>query len=224
VSEQPQSAGDPIPPRCKLIEVHVNELKQLFNAMDPSPFRERDLDPNAEEFIVGWAREIPRDTMLGLLVHLDRRAGMPGESAELRDAVHEFFTQRAQVARQRLRQLLKRGRTSLVIGLWVLAILVFLGELIAESMRGQRLGELIRESLLIGGWVAMWRPLEIFLYDWWPIQREALLHDRLAAMPVRIMYEGDASPEAWRFDWPAVAPNDKPRREEAMREKQIKPA
>ena len=32
-----------------------------------------------------------------------------------------------------------------------------------------RFADVIRESLLIGGWVAMWRPLEVFLYDWWPI-------------------------------------------------------
>ena len=49
------SAGDPIPPKCSVIEVHVGELKQLFNAIDPSPFRDKDLDPKAEEFIVGWA-------------------------------------------------------------------------------------------------------------------------------------------------------------------------
>ena len=51
-----QSAGDPLPEKCVVIEVRVGELKQLFNAMDPSPFREKDLDPSAEEFIVGWAR------------------------------------------------------------------------------------------------------------------------------------------------------------------------
>jgi len=28
----------------------------------------------------------------------------------------------------------------------------------------------VRESLLVGGAVAPWRPLEIFLYDWWPIR------------------------------------------------------
>jgi len=43
------SAGDPIPPRCYVIEVHVGELKQLFNSIDPSPFRNKDLDPKAEE-------------------------------------------------------------------------------------------------------------------------------------------------------------------------------
>jgi hypothetical protein len=48
-------------------------------------------------------------------------------------------------------------------------------------MKGSRIGEIVRESLTIGGWVSMWRPLEIFLYDWWRVRREARLSDRLAA-------------------------------------------
>jgi hypothetical protein len=48
--------------------------------------------------------------------------------------------------------------------------------------------EVLHESLSIGGWVAMWRPLEIFLYDWWPIRAEARRFDRLAVMPVRLSY------------------------------------
>jgi len=50
-----ESAGDALPPGCEVIAVHLAELKQLFNAMDPSPFREKDLSPSAEQFIVGWA-------------------------------------------------------------------------------------------------------------------------------------------------------------------------
>jgi hypothetical protein len=85
------SAGDPLPANCELIEVHVSELKQLFNAIDPSPFRERDLDPNAEEFIADWAREASPSATLGLAVHLDRPAGLPNEATELREAIHEFL-------------------------------------------------------------------------------------------------------------------------------------
>ena len=43
-----------------------------------------------------------------------------------------------------------------------------------------------RISLVIGGWVALWRPMENFLYEWWPIHRDARLSDRLAAMPVTL--------------------------------------
>jgi len=77
------TAGDPIPPKCSVIEVHVGELKQLFNAIDPSPFRDKDLDPKAEEFIVGWAKELPRDATLALVIDLDREAGLPDEAAVL---------------------------------------------------------------------------------------------------------------------------------------------
>jgi hypothetical protein len=73
------------------------------------------------------------------------------------------------------------------------------------------MGEVLRESLLIGGWVAMWRPLEVFLYDWWPIRAEARLYDRLAAMPVRLTYAADAPAEAWRSDWPASPAGARPR-------------
>lgn len=38
------------------------------------------------------------------------------------------------------------------------------------------------------GWVAMWRPLEVFLYQWWPIRADIRLFERLGRMPVRIEY------------------------------------
>lgn len=200
------SAGDPIPQRCSVIEVHVGELKQLFNSIDPSPFRQRDLDREAEEFIVGWAKDLPRDVPLALVVDLDREAGLPDEAAVLRDAIHEFFRQRAEAYRRRLRELLRRGRTSLLIGLTVLAAAIALGDFLATLMKASRIGEIVRESLIIGGWVSMWRPLEIFLYDWWPVRSEAQLSDRLAAMPVRIRYLNATSPDAWKADWPVAAP------------------
>jgi hypothetical protein len=199
-------AGDPIPPKCYVIEVHVGELKQIFNAIDPSPFRDKDLDPKAEEFIVGWAKELPRDAALALVVDLDRKAGLPDEAAVLRDAIHEFFTQRAQAYGQRLRELFRVGRTSLVIGLVALTSAIALGDFLAVLMKGSRIGEILRESLTIGGWVSMWRPLEIFLYDWWPIRSETRLSERLAAMPVRIRYANTTGPDAWKEDWPAVSP------------------
>lgn len=209
------SAGDAIPGNCVVIEVHVAELKQLFNAIDPSPFNDKDLDPAAEEFIVGWSQEAPRDAPLGLMVHLDRPAGLPDEAAVLRDAIHEFFGRRSQAARRRLRHLFRRGRTSLVIALAFLAASIGAGDLVASWMEGSGVAEVVREGFLIGGWVAMWRPLEVFLYDWWPIRAEARLFDRLAAMPVRIRYTAGIPSEAWRRDWPAVAPGAGQRSQEA---------
>ena len=205
MNTSPSSAGDPLPANCELIEVHVSELKQLFNAIDPSPFRERDLDPNAEEFIAGWAREASPSATLALAVHLDRPAGPPNEPTELREAVHEFFRHRAELSRRRLQELFRRGRTSLAIGVCVLGVSLAAGNLVGRFF-SNHIAEILKESLLIGGWVAMWKPMEIFLYDWWPIRTEAALADRLSLMGVRIWYNDDGSPDGWRRDWPAASP------------------
>lgn len=182
-----RSNGDELPKNCALIEVHVGDLKQLFNSLDPTPFRERDLDPRAEEFIAGWASELHADVPLALIVHVDRQAATPAEVAILKDAIREFFKQRAVVTRRRLRQLFRVGRTSLMIGVAALALSIALGDLLANMLSGTNFGGVIRESLLIGGWVAMWRPLEVFLYDWWPIRAEARMFDRLSDMRVRVV-------------------------------------
>ena len=57
----------------------------------------------------------------------------------------------------------------------------------------------------------MWRPLEVFLYDWWPIRADGRLLQRLSTMPVRIEYKEAAPADAWRSDWPEVAPAEVPR-------------
>jgi hypothetical protein len=185
------SVGDEIPPDCELIEVHVSELRQLFNPIDPSPPREKDLDSRAEEFIVAWARAAKRDAHLALQIDIDT-PGRPDEAATVRDAVHEFFRQRSLSASRRLSQLFRIGRTSLLIGIAFLAVAVTAAGLIDRSFGHTTAGALLRESMVIGGWVALWRPLEIFLYDWWPILAERQLNDRLSAMPVRTTFRAGA--------------------------------
>ncbi len=175
------------PPGCVLIEVHVSELQQLFNSLDPTPFRTRDLDPKAEEFIADWARDVQGDAPLGLVVHVDGAAPEPPQRIEIvQNAVREYFSARAATTRRQLRLLFRRGRISLIIGLVFLSASVISGDLVAAMLEQTRFAGVARESLLIGGWVAMWRPLEVFLYDWWPVRAEARLFDRLSAMTVRV--------------------------------------
>src|SRR6185503_16328191 len=135
----------------------------------------------------GWAREISPDQPLGLAIHVDKEDATAEQIAIVRDAVRDYFAARAAATRQQLRLLFRRGRTSLVIGLVFLATSILLGNIVEDMLHETRFAGIARESLLIGGWVAMWRPLEVFLYDWWPVRAEARLFDRLSAMIVRVV-------------------------------------
>ena len=168
------------------LRLYLRDTAQLFNSMDPAPFRERDLDPNAESYIVEWAREAPRRGPLGLAIVFDKRPATAEDRATIEAAVHEYFRQRALATRQRLRWLFRTGRISLLVGFAFVAFTVFAGELLAGLSGAERYMQMIVDSLVIGAWVALWRPLEIFLYDWWPIRDEARLYERLSRAGVRL--------------------------------------
>ena len=171
----------------ELIEVHVPDLRRLFNAIDPSPLSSKDLDPKVEEFVVSWARALSRDAHIAFVFIADSHAG-ESEIAAVREAVPAYFRERSLSAGRRLSQLFRVGRTSLLIGVVFLAVAITLAGLIDRALGTRRVAALIHESMVIGGWVAMWRPLEIFLYDWWPIRAERKLFERLSAAPIQIRF------------------------------------
>lgn len=172
--------------RPGLIELRLRSIDQLFNSMDPSPFIERDLAREAEEFIVSWAREHSHDAALHLVLHLETPAQSAGHSQEqVVQAIHNYFEYHERLKRLELRELFRRGRSSLVIGLLFLTSCLFASGWV-DRAGDTALHDVLRESLLIGGWVAMWRPLEIYLYDWWPLRRAIQTDARLAAATVEV--------------------------------------
>ncbi|MEP6496077.1 MAG: hypothetical protein ABJF01_25595 [bacterium] len=159
-------------------------MKQLFNSMDPSPFIERDLDDDAEEFIVSWAQEFPPGASLSLRIYLEQWPPKDPK-ALITQAVHNHFAHRADLTTLKFRRLMKQGRTSLLIGLVFLATCLVVIRTLLSGETGAWAG-VLRESLTIAGWVAMWRPMQIYLYDWWPLRQTGRIYVKLSHMPVEV--------------------------------------
>lgn len=172
----------PSPPRP--IELRLRNIAALFNSLDPSPFQEKDLDAAAEEFIVSWAREYPANTPLVLRLHLVE-APAHDPVPMVQGAVRHYFTYRGALLERAFRELMRQARTSLAIGLGFLAACLLVSAYLLPQAGGT-LTELLHESLVIVGWVAMWRPLELYLYEWWPLKRKERLYARLAEMGVEL--------------------------------------
>ena len=177
--------GDEIPANFQTIEVHLQDLNKLFDVMDPSPLHCKDLHPNVVEHIVDSAREQPsRWKPLALILHVDGPAAHAQDEKTICEAARAYFSHQMQQARRRLRLHLRRGVISLCIGLSVLAAALIGSRLLGEGT----IASTLRETLDIGGWVALWRPMEMFLYDWWPIVGDRMLFRRLGQMPIQIQY------------------------------------
>jgi hypothetical protein len=178
------SVAAPAPPGC--IALRIENISQLFDTLDPFPFPNRDLDKHAEEFIVDWARELPRHGRITILVHLPASEMQKREAQTLSDAIPTYFEYRADASAGDLRELFRVGRVALAVGLAALAVCLSASQMVAGQLGDTGFSRFVEESLIIVGWVANWRPIEIFLYDWWPIVRRRNLYRRLANADVQL--------------------------------------
>lgn len=182
-SIEPRSTGKG---EVGVIELRLHDPRQLFNSMDPSPFRDRDLDRDAEEFIVGWAKEFPSHVPLELRIHFESGADrQPADT--VREAVRHFFEYKAEVMRRKLRRHFSNGRLSLLIGTVFLVLCLGIADLMGRG-GDTPLHLIMRESFVIVGWVAMWRPIDVFLYEWWPIRHEHRVYQRLSDAGVETVF------------------------------------
>jgi hypothetical protein len=168
------------------LALRVKDTAQLFDSMDPTPFRNKDLDPKAHEFIESWATTHPVNSRFQLIIHLEQwpESGDPTEM--ISKATHNHFIYQAERTRRRLRQVLKQGRMSLFIGVTFVSFCLVAADFIGGLGEGPGY-RIARESLTIVGWVAMWRPMQIFLYDWWPMLRKIRLFMRLSNAHVQVV-------------------------------------
>jgi len=173
-------------PNHGLIELKLASVSQLFNTMDPSPFHERDLDHDAEEFILSWAREHARDADLRVRVVL-RQPADELVARQVRESIQHYFGYRARVARAELGDLFRDGRRALLIGLLFLATTLLLRGLLPSTDGWLRF---VDEGLTICGWVGLWKPIDIHLYRWWPLKAHGNLLARLSRCPVEVVFEG----------------------------------
>jgi len=164
-----------------LVDIKLKTLTQLYNTFDPSPFHERDLDDAAAEYIEDAVTENHRAEAIKLVLHVQEP--LTGDAgAKAVEAIHNYFSYRAHVSRLRLQQQLRIGRISLAVGLLFLAFCFELNRL--TGLQTGAISPILREGFIIIGWVAMWKPLEIFLYSWWPILGKIRLYEKIAAVPV----------------------------------------
>jgi len=170
------------------IELKLKYVSQLFNSLDPSPFDSKDLDHDAEEFILSWARELDSKGPLHLRLHLENPLILPWSPQTVEESIRHYFAYRATMKDLELRQLFKLGRITLIIGITFLMLCIGVGRILDSDLVNIHVTSLVRESLTIGGWVAMWRPMQIYLYDWWPIKRRSVLLVRLSNIKVDIKF------------------------------------
>lgn len=168
-----------------VIELELKSIMQMYDSFDPAPFHEKELDSSAEEYIYNAVDEFPLKKALELVIYFPLSEVSEGIEESLKKAIQNHFSYKKALAEIEMRRILQRGRRNLIIALFFLFACLLMIRLLS-TFEENLFNTLLAEGLLIIGWVAMWEPVQIFLYGWWPIVHKRRICEKIINMDIYI--------------------------------------
>lgn len=171
----------------KLIEVRIKSAMQLFDAKDPAPFRDRDLDDDFSQYIISSAMEFSYKVPLKFVIYIEESETDSLNQEAIRDGIQSYFGYQIDFQKTELKSFLKRAQFFLIIGLGMLAVSLSAAQAITVPTNPGWLG-ILREGIVIFGWVSIWKPIELILFDWYPLYEKLQLLKKLANTEVEVSF------------------------------------
>ena len=169
------------------IEIRIKSARQLFDARDPAPFRERDLDDDFVEYVLSSIREFSISSPLKLVIYVEENETKDLPKDSIREAIRSYFSYRIDLQRGDLKTFMKRAQLFLLIGLFVLVSCIGVAQSLTVPSPPGAIG-ILREGIVIFGWVSIWKPIELILFDWYPLFEKLRFYKKLLATEIDIRF------------------------------------
>jgi hypothetical protein len=182
------------------IALPLHDLHDLFTAPEFDPTNdgtgvgpiarddiEDDLNEPGIDYLVSRlrGRRLPKRGQL--VIALPSEIVRPDLTGNAHLTLDRYCRHKILESKRALNELLWTGLKSLQVGILFLASCLVLAAAIARTnVTPGSFGDVCTQGLTIVGWVSRWRPVEIFLYEWWPLWRDVRVYDYIQRMDVAI--------------------------------------
>lgn len=166
------------------IQLKANSLDQILETDTPL-FTGAGITSEAGDYLYTEADVVQLNVPLALDISVPKKDMQEGLTARLEEILRNYCSYQAILGERELKLTFKRGRRNLLVAILFIAACFLIAYLL-----GQRASDdvklLINGVFAIASWVALWTPIETFLFDWWPIARQAKMYRRLAKASIKI--------------------------------------
>lgn len=196
-SQGSDSAADPAGDRA--VSLYLSDIHNFFQTPEVDPFLGENIEASGIDQLMdtlkarpGLARRIDH-----IIIHLPEKAIHDGLVAKTKAAINAYCNTQIRLTRQKKREVHLQGRRALPVGLFFWAVCLALsltieGALGSETLIGRTLGE----GFIIAGWVGLWHPAELLLYEWRPYARDIRLYEQIRTINVSIRPRSGMDPLA----------------------------
>lgn len=170
------------------IVIALDDIHELFVAPVQDPMSNRFQNASGVDQIVKTAspRQIAR--VKSIDIDLPSGAGLAPDPLQVQTAQHGYCDQRLDDLAERRRAILRRGFKELVFGVAFLALCLGLAAAVAAGITSPDwVRQFTSEGLIIVGWIALWHPVDMLLFEQWPVAREMRIIKGLSRLKVSFL-------------------------------------
>ncbi|MFK8253679.1 hypothetical protein [Ancylobacter terrae] len=181
------------------VEIRLRDIRNFFTEPDIDPFEGEIIDLSGIEQVMDALKSRPgwRRCRLRTRLSVPFTAETASIEARMPEALRAYCDKHIQYCERKIREVRIEGRRGLRVGALFLAACMAASASVDTLLAiPGLLGQLLSEGLLIAGWVGLWRPIELLLYEWWPYSRDIALYRKIRDMTLVIEPAPAASPSA----------------------------
>lgn len=170
------------------ITLHLDDIQYLF--ADPEP--DSEMFVSGMDYLHSEIKTYSRREKFKVTIVLPQEKVTGGLVDRTREKMKRYCRFKVEENHRELLALRHQGYASLWVGITALVICLVLAAaltLAAKSGINNVLAALLAiagQGFVVAGWVAMWQPAEILLYDWWPFRQDIRIYNQIADADVVI--------------------------------------
>lgn len=170
------------------VRVDLASLRELFQAAEFDPLSGRPYADSGLDRILNQVRPGPRGPIHATIVLPGRERSVDVE-ARTRAALQNYCDVRIEQKQNDKASLRHEGFATLWRGVLFLALCLFASRLLGDPKYLHHvIARFLDEGFIIAGWVALWYPLDVLLYEHWPLTREQRLYGQLRGMTMKFEF------------------------------------
>ncbi|MDP4090062.1 MAG: hypothetical protein Q8930_12430 [Bacillota bacterium] len=167
------------------LHIYIENLENLYTETNYSSERSKALNPDLEKYILNSIQNYRLKTNIRLVIHLPM--GISAQNiSEIKRSFYDYFSLRAKETDSHLKRKFRQWRLNLSIGTVFLAVCLAVLEMFEGKTETNGV-KLLKESLLIMGWVSLWEPITFILFGWHPILKKKMYLKKLSSTPISIL-------------------------------------
>jgi hypothetical protein len=177
------------------IVLHLDEIGKFFSILDPDPLAGIQLYEPGIDLVYDLARASRVKNDLHLILYLPNNQMSETNEKNLKTGIVDYSNFQIYKLQNSLAMQKRQGRRTLIYGLTILIICLLLSGLgfyltsIASTAFIYAMGGFMYNGFMIIGWVSLWTPTSMLLFERWPDIISKKTYERINKMRIEIRPE-----------------------------------